>query len=119
MQIIDKNGYLDSALKYIEKGMLSGRGLQKTAKKTRIDEGLLKSLSLRLSDFSEKQFFTNLQEKIEYVHGFTPGAEVQISGADVSIENKKGKAIIAMNLICDIVIDGEQEDKIKINMQIG
>jgi len=124
MQIIDKYGYLYSALDYIEKHVVSGRGLQRIAKKARIKEDLLKDLSLSLKDFSEKQFLTAFQEKIEAMHGSMSGAEVEISGADISIETQKGlhartpQAFILMNLICDIVVDGEQEDKIKMDVKV-
>ena len=118
MEIIDKYGYLDSALDYIERRIASGRGLQKTAKKARINEDLLKNLSLLLKDFSEKQFFSIFQEEIEQRHSSVSGANVEISGADISIETQKGKAFVLMNLTCDIVIDGEQEDKIKMDVKI-
>ena len=127
MQIIDKYGYLDNALDYIEKYVASGRGLQKIAKKARINEDLLKNLFLELKDFSEKQFFMVLQEKIEDRHSSTPGAAAEISGADISIETQQGqqgrahqapRAFILMNLICDIVVDGNQEDRIKIGIKI-
>lgn len=127
MQIIDKYGYLDSALDYIEKGIVSGQGLQKIAKKARINEDLLKNLSLALKDFSEKQFFLLLQDKIEDRHSSTSGADVEISGADISIETqgdskrhqrRPPRAFILMNLICDIVVDDQEEDKIKIDIKI-
>ena len=118
MQIIDKYGYLESALDYIERHLASGRGLQNIAKKTGIDEDSLKNLSLLLNDFSEKKFFAVLQEIVDESHSFTPGADMEISGADVSIEMQKEKAFVLMNLLCGIVIDGEQEDKIKMGIKI-
>ena len=118
MQIIDKYGYLESALGYIEKHVVSGRGLQKIAKKARINEDLLKNLSLSLRGFSEKQFLAVFQEKIEVRHGSTPGADVEIAGANISIEIDKNKAFVCMNLICEIMVDGEQEDKIKMDIKI-
>lgn len=118
MQIIDKYGYLESALDYVKKSVVSGRGLQKIAKKARINKDLLKNLSLELKDFSEKQFFTAIQEKIDDRHSLTPGAEVEISGADISIETQKDKALIMMNLTFNIVVDEEQEDKIKLDIKI-
>jgi len=124
MQIIDKYGYLESALEYIEKNLASGRGLHKIAEKARIKEDLLKNLYLALKSFSEKQFFAILQEKIEDRRGSISGTQVEISGADISIEVEKSphgrnlRAFILMNLICEIVIDGEVEDKMKINIKI-
>ena len=118
MQIIDKYGYLDSALDYIERHVVSGRGLQKIAKKTRINEDLLKNLSLSLKDFSEKNFISVLQDKIEDRRIFKAETEVEISGADISIEQEKGTVFILMNIVCDIVVDGDQEDRIKTNIKI-
>ena len=118
MEIIDKYGYLESALEYIEKNIVSGRGLQKIAKKAGIKEDLLKNLSLSLSGFSEKMFFTILQQEIEDRHSSVSGADVEISGADISLETQKNKAFILMSLICDIVVDGEKEDKIKMDIKI-
>jgi len=118
MQIIDKYGYLENALDYINRQIISGRGLLKIAKKAGIDEGLLKNLSLSLRDFSEKEFLSVLQGKIEDRHSFTPGAEIEISGIDIGVETQKGKAFILMNLICGIVVDEEEEDKIKMEIKI-
>jgi hypothetical protein len=118
MQIIDKYGYLENALGYIDRYLVSGRGLQKIAKKARINEDLIKNLSLSLKSFSEKKFFALLQEKIEGRHSSISEAEVEVSGADISIENQKDRAFILMNLNCDITVDGEQEDKIKIDIKI-
>ena len=56
MEIIDKYGYLEAALDYIEKNIVSGRGLQKLAKKAGVNEDLVKNLSSALSGFSEKMF---------------------------------------------------------------
>lgn len=118
MEIIDKYGYLESALEYIEKNIVSGRGLQKTAKKARISEDLIKNLSLSLRGFSEKIFVTILHQEIEDRHSSISGADVEISGADISIEATKNRAFILMDLICDIVIDGEKEDKLKVGVKI-
>ena len=118
MEIIDKYGYLESALEYIEKNIVSGRGLQKIVKKARIKEDLLKSLSSSLNGFSEKMFFVILKQEIEDRHSSVSGADVEISGADISLETHKNKAFVSMSLICDIVVDGEKEDKIKMDIKI-
>ena len=118
MEVIDKYGYLESALEYIEKSIVSGRGLQKTAKKAGVNEDLLKNLSLELSGFSERMFFTILKQEIEDRHSSISGADVEISGVDISLETQKNRAFILMKLVCDIVIDGEKEDKIKIDIKI-
>ena len=118
MEIIDKYGYLESALEYIDKNIVSGRGLQKIAKKADIQEDLIKNLSLALAGFSEKTFVTILHQEIEDRHSSISGAEVEISGADISLDTQKSKAFILLKLVCDIVIDGENEDKIKIDTRI-
>jgi len=118
MEIIDRAGYLESALRYIGKNIISGRGLQKIAKKTGINEGLLKNLSLSLKKFSEKHLFTILHEKLEESHSSLAGATAEISGADISVESRKGRAFILMNIDFDIKADDETEDKIKIEARI-
>jgi hypothetical protein len=118
MEIIDKNGYLESALDYIEKNIVSGKGLQKIAKKSGIKEDLLRNLSLALKNFSEKQFYVGLQEKIEASHSSISGADAEISGVDISINTHKNAAFISFNLDCDIVVDGEKEDCIKMEAKI-
>ncbi|MGD0576991.1 MAG: hypothetical protein ABSA74_02885 [Candidatus Staskawiczbacteria bacterium] len=118
MEIIDKYGYLEQALDYIEKNIVSGRGLQKIAKKARISEDLLKNLSSALSGFSEKIFVTILHQEIEDRHSSISGSEVEISGTDISIETQKNKAFILLDLVCDVVVDGEKEDKIKMGVKI-
>jgi len=118
MQIIDKYGYLENAFDYIDRQIVSGRGLKKISKKTGMDEDLLKSLSSVLKDFSEKQFFCVLEEKIEEKHGSAPDDDIEISEVDLSVEREKGKALVLMNLTCDVAVDGEQEDKIKIEIKI-
>lgn len=118
MEIIDKRGYLESALGYIEKHIVAGHGLQKLAQKTGVDITLLKKLAQDLHNFSEKQFFTVLQEEIESRHSSISGADVEISGADLSIETEKKRAYILMNVACEVVLDGEKEDKINISAKI-
>ena len=118
MEIIDKYGYLESALEYIEKNIVSGRGLQKIAKKARISDDEIKNLSSSLSGFSEKIFVTILHQEIEDRHSSMSGADVEISGADISIESNKKHIYILLSLVCDIVIDGEKEDKLKMDIKI-
>ena len=118
MEIIDKYGYLESALAYIEKNIVSGRGLQKIAKKARVSEDLLNNLSLSLGSFSEKQFFTILLAEIEERHSSLSGADAEIAGANISIEIEKKKPFVLMSLVCDIVADGEREDRIKMDVKI-
>jgi len=118
MEIIDKYGYLEGALEYIEKNIVSGRGLQKIAKKASLSEDKIKNLSSSLRGFSEKIFVTILHQEIEDRHSSMSGAEVEIAAVDISIETQKKNAYILLSLVCDIVVDGEKEDKIKMNIKI-
>ena len=118
MEIIDKYGYLESALGYIEKNIVSGRGLQSLAKKARVSEDLLKNLSLSLNNFSQKMFFTILHQEIEDRHSSIDGVDAEISLVDISIDTQKKKAFVSMKLVCDIVVDGEKEDKLKMDIKI-
>lgn len=118
MQIIDKYGYLESALDYIESSIISGKGLQKIAKKTRISEDLIKNLSLALKGFSEKQLLTFIEETLEGDHSSLGGADAEVISTDVGIEVKKNKAFVSLNILCDIVIDDQVEDKAKLYIKI-
>lgn len=118
MQILDKYGYLESALGYIEKQIISGKGLQKIAKKTGINEDLLKNLSLALKGFSEKQVLTSIAEKLEEGHSSLSGAIGEIDGTDLSVELQGNKAFVLLTVVCDIVSNDETEDKIKLEIQI-
>ena len=118
MQIMDKYGYLESALDYIEKNVVSGRGLQKIAKKTRINKGLLKNLSLSLKNFSEKQFFTLLQESLEEHHSSLSGAVAEVLATDISVEKDKKGVLVLLNINFDIIMGEEVEDKIALDVKI-
>jgi len=118
MQIVDKYGYLEDVLNYIEKNIIESKHFEKLAKKARVGEGLLKKLSKELRGFSEKYFLTALQEKLEERHSSLSGAEAEIFLADVGIDVEKNKAFILIYLNWDIVIDGEKEDKIVTTIKI-
>ena len=118
MEIIDKYGYLEDALEYIEKNLVSGRGLRQIAKKTGISDDKINNLSSALRGFSEKMFFTILKQEIEDRHSSIDGADAEISGVDISIVAKKNNAFVLMKLVCDIVADGEKEDKIKMDVRL-
>jgi len=118
MQIIDKYGYLESALDYIEGNIVSGKGLQKIAARTGIKENSLRTLSLALKSFSEGQFIVALQEKIEESHSSLAGADAEILGADISVEVENHRPFILMKVSVGIVIDGEQEDSLKLDIKI-
>lgn len=118
MEIIDKYGYLEDVLNYIEKNIIKSRGWQKTAKKAKVKEELLKGLSGKLKYFSETSFFTLLQEKLEDRHSSIAGATAELCGADVGIEVVKNKAFVLINFKWDIVVDGEKEDKVLMDIKM-
>ena len=118
MEIIDKGGYLESALRYIERNIVSGKGLHKIARKSGVSEDLLKNLNLALKNFSEKQFFTALHEAVEESHSSLSGAVAEVSAADISIETRKNKAFICMGLTFNIIYDDEIEDQLNFDVKI-
>jgi len=118
MRIIDKHGYLKDALKYIERNIVACRTFQKLASKSGINEVVLRKLSSELQKFSEKYFFSCLEEELEERHSSLSGAGAEISGADISIDVHKDKAFVLISLRFNIVIDDETEDKTKIDIKI-
>ena len=98
MEIIDKYGYLEDVIGYIEKNIISSRTFKKLAEKSGVNEILLKKLSADLQKFSAKYFFTCLEEELEKNHSSLSGADAEISGADISIETRKGRVFISMIL---------------------
>ncbi len=112
MQIVDKYGYLEDVLNYIEKNIICAKHFEKLSKKARLSEYLLKKLSKDLQGFSEKYFLTSLQDKLEERHSSLAGAEAEVFLADVGIEVEKSKAFVLICLNWDVVIDEEKEDKI-------
>jgi len=111
MEIVDRYGYLEDALGYIEKNIIANHNIQKLAKKAGVDEFLLKNLQKGLQHFSEKLFFTTLQEELEDRHSSLLGATAELVFADVKIEVEKNKAFVLACLNWDITIDSEKEDK--------
>ena len=118
MEIIDKYGYLEDALIYIERNIINCRNFEKLAKKSGVSEAFFKKLLKGLQKFSEKYFFTCLQEELEKRHSSLSGALAEVSLADISIEAKKGKVFILMTLGFNIELDGETEDKTKMDVKI-
>lgn len=118
MEIIDKSGYLKSALRYVERNIISGKGLQNIARKSGVSEDLLKNLSLALKNFSEKHFFTILHEAVEESHSSLSGAAAEVSAADISIEIQNKKAFVFMTLSLDIIVDDEKGDQLDMDIKI-
>ena len=118
MEIIDKYGYLEDALKYIERNIMACRNFQKLALKSGINKVMLKKFSAELQKFSEKHFFICLEEELEKRHSSLSGADAEISGADISIDTYKDKTFILISLSFNIVVDDEIEDKTKIDIKI-
>jgi hypothetical protein len=118
MQIIDKNGYLDAALGYIERVIISGRGLRQIAQKTRINEDLLKSLSLSLVGLSENDVMSKIQEKLEERHGFLSGADAEVCSAYVDISLEKKLPYLLLRSAFEIMMDGQKDDTTEIEIKI-
>ncbi len=118
MEIIDKYGYLESALGYIEKNIIAGRNFQKLAKKSGVGESLLRKLSQELRGFSEKHFLTSLQEKLEERHSSLGGVDAELTFADIGIEVRNNKALVLIYFKWALAIDGESEDKAKMSVEI-
>lgn len=118
MEIIDKYGYLEDAMSYIEKSIINKKGWQNIVKKAGIDKEILENLSNKLKDFSETSFFTLLEGKLESIHSSIAGATAEIGGADLGIEVYRNKPFILLNLKWDIVIDDEKEDRVLMEVKI-
>lgn len=118
MEIIDKYGYLEDVLNYIEKNIVMGCGLKRIAKKANLRlEDLLK-FSNYIKDFSERELLTLLKEKLEDRHSSIAGADAEVTSVDMSIENKKKNIYILLNLKWDIAVDGEKEEEVLMNVEI-
>ena len=63
MDLIDKKGYLKSALRYIEKDITSDRNLKKLAEKAGISEVSIKNLSVSLKIFLKNIFLLFYKRK--------------------------------------------------------
>ncbi len=118
MEIVDKYGYLEDVLKYIEKNIINSRGLFKISQKANIEQALLQNLSRSLKGFSENQFFTALEEKLEERHSSPLDASAELAGADMGIELDKNKAFIMIKFKWDIAVEGEREDRTSMQVQI-
>jgi len=118
MQIIDKYGYLEDVLDFVEKKIIYGKSLQKLAEKAKVDVRLIESLSKQLKGFSEKYFLTTLAEELENRHSSLSGAVAEISAADAGIEVDRNKVFVSLALNCDIVVGEEREDKAKVHIKI-
>lgn len=118
MEIIDKYGYLEGALSYIDRSIISAKSLQKISKKSGVDEILLKNFKDKIKNFSEKYFLSILNEELEDAHSSLSGATAEVSGVDISIEKDGNCAYIFLRLFFDIMADNEEEDKTKIDFKI-
>lgn len=118
MELIDKYGYLDDALNYIERNIIGCKDYKKLAKKAGVNEEFFKNLSKGLKGFSEKIFLTLIRERVEEKHSSLSGADAEVAGVDISIEKQKKSVFILLRLLFEITVDGESEDKVKINIKI-
>lgn len=118
MEIIDKSGYLKSAVRYIENNIVSGKSLERISKKAGIKEVLIKNLCLSLKKFSEKQFFTAIHEALEQSHSSLSGAVAEVSSAELSVEARNQRAFIFLTLSFNIIADDEKQDRLDLDIKI-
>lgn len=118
MEIVDKYGYLEEAIGYLEQNIISDKGWPKVLRKIKISKEALAELSLGLKKFSENVFFSLLEEKLEKRHSSITGAEAEVYGVDLSIDKDKKKVFIILTLNFKIVQGGESDDKITMVVRI-
>ena len=118
MEIVDKYGFLEEAIGYIEQNIISNKGWPKVLRKLKLPKEMLAELSLALQKLSENAFFVLLEEKLEARHSSLAGAEAIVYGVDLTIDNDKKKAFIILTLNFKIVQREETEDKITMIIKI-
>lgn len=118
MEIVDKYGYLEEAVGYMEKNIISSKGWPVVLRKIKIQKELLVALSAGIQKFSENAFFALLEEKLEKRRSSITGAEAEVFGVDLKIDTEKNKAFILLTLNFKIVQKGETEDKITMAVKI-
>lgn len=111
MEIVDKYGYLEEVIDYIEKNIISDKGWSRVLRKIKIDKQMLSELSFGIKKFSENAFFSLLEEKLEKRHSSITGAEAYVYGVDLKIDIDKKKAFILLTLNFKIMQKEETEDK--------
>lgn len=111
MEIVDKYGYLEEAIGYLEKNIISDSGWPKVLRKIKISKEMLASLSLGIKKISENSLFTLLEDKLEERHSSITGAQAEVYGVDLTIDSDKKKAFVVLTLNFKIVQAEETEDK--------
>lgn len=118
MEIVDKYGYLEEVIAYIEKNIISSKGWPVVLRKIKISKELLAGLSAGIQKFSENAFFALIEEKLEKRHSSITGAEAYVYGVDLKIDTERIKAFILLTLNFKIVQKEETEDKITMVVKI-
>lgn len=122
MEIVDKYGFLEEAIGYLEQNIISEKGWPKVLRKIKLDKQLLADLSLGLKKFSENSFFVMIEEKLEARHSSITGAQAEVYGVDLTIDTegpaKKKKALIIFTLKFKIVQKEITEDKVTMIVKI-
>lgn len=111
MEIVDKYGYLEEAIGYLERNIISDSGWPKVLRKIKISKEMLASLSLGIKKISENSLFTLLEDKLEERHSSITGAQAEVYGVDLTIDSDKKKAFVVLTLNFKIVQAEETEDK--------
>ena len=118
MEIVDKYGFLEEAIGYIEKNIIASKGWPIVLRKLKLPKEMLAELSSALQKLSENAFFVLLEEKLEARHSSLTGAEAIVYGVDLTVDNDKKKAFILLTLNFKIVQNEETEDKVTMVIKI-
>lgn len=118
MKLVDKYGYLEETLNYIEKNILNQKGWGKICSKLNIKKEVLEDLAKRLKNFSENYLFKVIEEKLEKRHSSITGDQAELYATDLTIEMAGKKAFIQIIFKWRIVEDEEEEDKVTTNIKI-
>jgi len=118
MEIIDKNGYLRAAFCYIKKKIGSLQEIKKIVEQTGIKENDIRRFVTGLRDFSERNFLSFLEEKLEESHSSLGGVNAEIESVNVGLDTRNRKPYIIIKIIAKILSDDEEEDRVELSFKI-
>lgn len=118
MELVDKYGYLEETLNYIETHILNPKAWGKICSKLKLKKEVLEDLSKKLKNFSEKYLFEVLEQKLEKRHSSIAGDEAELYATDLTILMEKKKAYVQIIFKWRIVEDEEEEDRITTSVKI-
>jgi hypothetical protein len=118
MKLVDKYGYLEETLNYIETHIINQKGWTRICSKLKIKKEALEDLAKRLKNFSENYLFKVIEEKLEKRHSSIAGDQAELYSTDLTIEMAGKKAFIQIIFKWKIVEDEEEEDRVTTNIKI-